>query len=188
MNMSKNLCLIAGVCLVLLGCRVEREQQAGGGAGTEKPSVTASSQIEAGRYLIMVSGCNDCHTDGFMQNNTIPENEWLTGSPVGWRGPWGTTYAQNLRLRIEDYTEDQWVTMAHTRNTLPPMAWFSLNNMSEKDLRAMYAYIKSMGPKGERMPTALPPGEEPETPYISLVPENLPDSLNRGSENERAGI
>lgn len=186
MNISRKLCLIAGVCL-LFGCRIEREQQASGKAASAKPSVTAASQIEAGRYLIMVSGCNDCHTDGFMQNSKIRESEWLTGSPIGWRGPWGTTYAQNLRLRVKDYTEDQWVTMARTRNTLPPMAWFSLNNMSEKDLRAMYAYIKWMGPKGERMPTALPPGVEPGTPYISLMPENMPDSLNMNSENQPAG-
>lgn len=167
---------LGGICLLLFACEVQRDQQAEK-PKNDNPHIEAESQIAAGRYLIMVSGCNDCHTSGFMQDHTIPESEWLTGSPVGWRGPWGTTYSQNLRRRVQNYTEDQWVTMAHTRSSLPPMAWFSLNNMSDEDLRAIYAYIKSLGPKGELMPPALPPGQEPETPYISLIPQNMPDSL-----------
>ena len=27
----------------------------------------------------------------------VPLQEWLTGVPVGFQGPWGTTYAANLR-------------------------------------------------------------------------------------------
>lgn len=164
---------IGCICLILGGCQAKIEHENGESTNAQ-PHVEAENQVAAGRYIIMVSGCNDCHTAGFMQNNKVPESDWLAGSPVGWRGPWGTTYAQNLRLRIGDYTEEQWVTMARTRNTMPPMAWFSLNNMSEKDLRAIYAYIKSLGPKGEHVPAALPAGEEPKTPYVSLMPQNMP--------------
>ena len=163
------------VCLFLGACEAERDHNENEATSNTGPHIVAESPVAAGRYLIMVGGCNDCHTPGFLQNSNVPESEWLTGSPVGWRGPWGTTYAQNLRLRIQDYTEDQWIQMAHTRNTLPPMAWFSLNSMNEEDLRAMYAYIKSLEPKGEPMPAALPPDQEPETPYLSLMPQNMPN-------------
>ena len=46
-----------------------------------------------------VASCNDCHTPGYMQKGgAVPVGEWLTGTPVGYQGPWGTTYAANLRL------------------------------------------------------------------------------------------
>ena len=53
------------------------------------------------RYLITIAGCNDCHTPNYPQSGgKTPEKEWLTGDALGWRGPWGTTYAPNLRLSI----------------------------------------------------------------------------------------
>ena len=55
-----------------------------------------------------------------------------------------------------------------------PMPWMNVNKMSEEDAKALYQYIKSLGPKGEHVPEALDPGVEPETPYISLEPQNLP--------------
>ncbi|MGM0744616.1 MAG: hypothetical protein ACQETF_04880 [Bacteroidota bacterium] len=54
-----------------------------------------------------VAGCNDCHTDGYlMMDGNIPEEEWLAGSPMGWQGPWRTTYASNLRLRVQEWPEN----------------------------------------------------------------------------------
>ena len=58
-----------------------------------------------GRYVIATSGCNDCHTPGYMTNDgTTPEQEWLKGDALGWQGPWGTTYAMNLRITVKDKT------------------------------------------------------------------------------------
>ena len=138
------------------------------------PFVSAMSEIEAGRYLITVGGCNDCHTDGYLQTEgNIPEESWLTGSKIGWRGPWGTTYASNLRIRVHELTEDEWVSTLHTRTALPPMPWMNVNKLSERDARAMYKYIKSLGSSGEVMPAPLPPDQEPETPFLLLEPQNM---------------
>jgi hypothetical protein len=129
------------------------------------------SPVEAGRYLVIISGCNDCHTDGYLQTEgDVPEERWLTGSPVGWRGPWGTTYAANLRLTVSEVSEDEWVAILKDRKALPPMPWMNLNQISESDARLLYQYIRSLGVAGERMPAALPPDEEPTTPYVSLAP------------------
>ena len=141
---------------------------------TSEPFVKAKSEIEAGRYLITVGGCNDCHTDGYLQTEgKIPEKNWLTGSKIGWRGPWGTTYASNLRIRVQELSEEDWVSTMHYRTAMPPMPWMNVNKMSEKDARAIYKYIKSLGSKGEVMPSALPPGEEPTTPFLLLEPQNM---------------
>src|SRR5262245_48025935 len=61
---------------------------------------TASSkQIERGRYLSIIGGCNDCHTSGFApRDGQVPESEWLMSAALGFSGPWKTTYAPNLRL------------------------------------------------------------------------------------------
>jgi mono/diheme cytochrome c family protein len=59
----------------------------------------ADPQVERGRYLIKIGGCNDCHTAGYAPaGGKVPESQWLTGDALCWRGPWGTTYATNLRL------------------------------------------------------------------------------------------
>ncbi len=137
----------------------------------EVPHVVAPSTAAAGRYLVILGGCNDCHTDGYLDKaGDVPEAQWLLGSQLGWRGPWGTTYARNLRLTVEDLSENDWVTMLRSRKDLPPMPWMNINRMTESDARAMYQYIQSLGPGGNHMPDVVPPDEEPATPYIWLVP------------------
>lgn len=136
--------------------------------------VKASTDIEAGRYLVIVGGCNDCHTEDYaMKEGDIPEENWLTGSVIGHRGPWGTTYASNLRLMVSDMEEDDWVEILKIRKSMPPMPWMNINKMSEKDTRALYKYIKSLGAKGEEMPRNVHPDQEPETPYVSYIPQNM---------------
>jgi mono/diheme cytochrome c family protein len=128
------------------------------------------SRVQRGRYLVTVSGCNDCHTDGYLPaNGKVPEKDWLTGSPVGYQGPWGTTYASNLRLVLARMTEAQWV--AHARKErLPPMPWFNLAQMTDADLKAVYAYVRSLGSAGAAMPAYVAPGGKVSTPYFVFVP------------------
>ena len=57
------------------------------------------SQVERGKYLVSISACDDCHTPNYgLSGGKVPEKDWLTGDSLGWQGPWGTTYAPNLRL------------------------------------------------------------------------------------------
>jgi mono/diheme cytochrome c family protein len=141
------------------------------------PHVMAKDQIEAGRYLVTIGGCNDCHTDGYLQSGgNVPEKDWLLGTSLGWQGEWGTTYPSNLRLTVQDLDEEEWVLVLHERTDLPPMPWMNVNKMSELDAKAIYHYIRSLGAAGDYVPEALNPGEEPQTPYLSLIPKNLPES------------
>jgi mono/diheme cytochrome c family protein len=130
---------------------------------------TGSNLVARGRYLIQVSGCNDCHTDAYLINNgNIPVDQWLRGSNFGWSGPWGTTYASNLRLFMQHMSEAEWINIAHSLSRRPPMPWFNLNKMHDDDLRAIYHFVRSLGDPGEPAPAYLPPGEEPNTPYASF--------------------
>lgn len=138
------------------------------------PRLLASSDSAAGRYLTIVGGCNDCHTPSWAESNgKTPPAEQLTGSPVGYRGPWGTTYPANLRTVAQRATEDRWVqilTTADGGHGRPPMPWMNTAQMSDHDLRVMYRYIRSLGPAGGPAPRAVPPGGTPTTPYINFVP------------------
>lgn len=160
--------LLGTMAWSLTGC--DQQPQAAA-AAPESPYVTAASVIDAGRYLVEVGGCNDCHTDGVMAGLKVPESDWLTGVGVGFRGPWGTTYATNLRLWIQPFTADQFIQMVRARNSRPPMPWQNLHAMSDQDLRAIYAYLKHLGPAGSPAPQFVPPDQEPKTPFIVMVPQ-----------------
>jgi len=134
-------------------------------------SSQGKNSIPAGRYLVIISRCNDCHTKEWIATEAkIPEQEWLAGDVTGWSGPWGTTYAPNLRLFIRRLSEDSWVSMAHTLQARPPMPWWALRVMKDKDLRDLYRFIKSLEPVGQQAPSYLPPGEQPKPPYFLFVP------------------
>lgn len=127
------------------------------------------SEPDYGRYLSIIAGCNDCHTPGYLfAEGKVQEKLWITGDRFGWRGPWGTTYAANLRILINALTEDQWVKTARTLKAKPPMPWFDVNIMKTEDLKALYQFIRSMGASGEPAPAYLPPDQEPTTPYALL--------------------
>jgi mono/diheme cytochrome c family protein len=132
-------------------------------AAQEKPDPL----VKRGRYVVQIGGCNDCHTAGYAPSGgKVPEAQWLTGDALGWYGPWGTTYPTNLRLYMQDLTEDQWVKKAKTLSARPPMPWFNVRDMSTGDLRAMYRYIRHLGPAGKPAPAYLPPDKTPSEPVV----------------------
>lgn len=125
--------------------------------------------VDLGRYLVQTTGCNDCHTSGYnASEGKLAEAQWLTGDSLGWSGPWGTTYAINLRLYFARLTEAQWLSHARVMKPRPPMPWFNLRAMSDTDLRAIYRYLKAAGPAGEPAPAYVPPGKTPAGPLVQF--------------------
>jgi mono/diheme cytochrome c family protein len=127
-----------------------------------------SAEAKRGRYLVQTSGCNDCHTPGYPPSGgKVEERLWLTGDRLGWRGPWGTTYPSNLRLVASTMTAQQFMIRARSE-LRPPMPWFTLRDMSDADVKAIYAYLKYMGPAGEPAPAYLPPDKAPSPPFVQF--------------------
>lgn len=161
---------LAGVSLIGLGELIAEPKAATNSAAPLVKPSSATTSVERGRYLVQIGGCNDCHTPDYGQlAGQKPVDEWLTGWSVGFRGPWGTSYASNLRLTVQGMTEEQWLSFARAPR-LPPMPWFSLRDMTDEDLRSIYLFISDLGPKGERMPNAAAPGQPVNTPYIVFEP------------------
>ena len=113
--------------------------------------------VEKGRFLVKKLGCNDCHTNGYLQSKgNIPENKWLEGDTIGWRGPLGTSYGLNLRLLFDTLNEEEWIEMAETLTSRPPMPHTILNAMNNEDLKAIYWFIRYLGPSGKPAPAFEP--------------------------------
>jgi len=98
-------------------------------------------------------------------------NQWaaLTNADLtAWAGPWGTSFAANITpdvaTGIGGSTADQFIKAMRTgkhlgvgRPILPPMPWFDLAVLNEGDLRAVFAYLKSIKPIKNQVPQPIPP-------------------------------
>jgi mono/diheme cytochrome c family protein len=136
-------------------------------SAADPPRGDDADLVGKGRYLTMIGGCNDCHTAGFAPAaGKIPESQWLLGDTLGWSGPWGTTYPSNLRLRFASMDLTTFKAYARTFSARPPMPYWAVNAMSERDLEALYAFVKSLGAAGEHAPAALPPGVTAKGPVV----------------------
>jgi cytochrome c553 len=85
-----------------------------------------------------------------------------------WRGPWGQSFAANLtpdqNTGLGIWTEDMFVKALRTgkhmgvsRPILPPMPWESFRNMSDADLKAIYAYLRTLKPIVNHVPDPIAP-------------------------------
>jgi len=135
-----------------------------GCAGLER---SQEQDVDRGRSLVKSMGCNDCHTPGYEERGLdIPEQDWLTGGTLGFLGPEGTTYPDNLRLLCDRISEDEWLILTRQMRKDAPMGAILLPKTPEEDLRAIYRFVKQLGPKGYPAPASLPAGVTPKTRYI----------------------
>ncbi len=164
----------------LVACRAPAPETALAGEPSPPPAATSVQApgedeiLARGEYLVRIAGCNDCHTAGYAERQgEVAKSDWLTGSPLGYSGPWGTTYATNLRMRIGGMDEAGWLAYSAQLRTRPIMPDFLLRSMPEADRLAIYRFVRSLGPAGGPAPAYLPPGQVPSPPYMQLV---LPDA------------
>jgi mono/diheme cytochrome c family protein len=99
----------------------------------------------------------------------VAVSSWDT---TAWAGPWGVSYAANLtpdeNTGIGSWSEETFVRALRTgrhmgvsRPILPPMPWGAFRNLTEEDLRAVYAYLRTVPPIRNRVPEPGPASEAP---------------------------
>ena len=77
------------------------------------------------------------------------------GPFTAWAGPWGISYTKNLtpdnETGLGTWTEQQFIETIRNgreqgrgRQILPPMPWPAYRNMTDADLKAVFAYLKSI--------------------------------------------
>ena len=127
------------------------------------------TDVERGRYVVEIMGCNDCHTPGYLvRRSNLPAEDWLVGSTLGFHGYFGTTYPTNLRLAVWNMSEEDWLILAKKMREGSAMADVMLPETADQDLRAIYSFIRYLGPKGTPAPASLPKGVQPTTQYIDV--------------------
>ena len=159
---DRALCIVA--ILLLGGCA---------GHVTESPHIAAATSAQAGRYAIMFAGCNDCHTPGWSRTaGAIPDAKWMTGTDIGYHGPWGTVYPKNVRLMASSMSRAGWIALFQAGPPVPVMPFwnYSHGRIDDRDLGAMYDFLKSLGPAGKDAPDDLSPSQKPHTKILVFSP------------------
>ena len=120
--------------------------------------------VAAGAVALLAGG----DSAGSGSSSDLPEDDWLVGGNLGFHGSWGTAYPSNLRLMLDGLSEEKWLALARQMRQSSPMSWVRLPKVSEQDLRAVYRFVKYLGPKGIPAPDRLPAGVTPTTDYIEF--------------------
>ena len=104
-----------------------------------------------------------------------PAGPWIASIAAtftSFSGPFGTTYAINLtpdpNTGIGIWTEDMFIKalktgkhMGTSRPIQPPMPWIWYRNATDDDLKAIFAYLKSIPPIVNRVPDYEEPKPAP---------------------------
>ena len=93
----------------------------------------------------------------------------ITSDLTSWIGPWGISYTANLTsdaTGIGEWKEEQFLYairegkfkgIAGSRPLLPPMPWQMYRNMTDDELKAIFAYLKTTKPIRNIVPQPTPP-------------------------------
>ncbi|MEJ0012130.1 MAG: c-type cytochrome [Bauldia sp.] len=145
------------------------------GATAALAAEPSAPSADYGKTVSIIGGCHDCHTADYGEKGgVINPDIALKGNPVGYNGPWGTTYAANLRIVAGKLSEDDWVKFLQTFEVRPPMPFYNVHALDEVQMRSLHQYILSLGAPGDPAPDYVPPGQKPKTPYLVFAPPVMP--------------
>jgi hypothetical protein len=171
-----------------------------------------AEKAKRGQYLVMVGGCDHCHTPMKMTpDGPAPDMErMLSGHPEGapdpggtlgpndlaltatdlttWKQQFGLVYARNLtpdKTGLGDWTEAQFIKSIRTgrhqgdgRALLPPMPWISYAGMTDEDLQAMWAFLRTLKPIKNVVPDPrVPP---PVLEQFGKINQHMIDAMKAG--------
>jgi mono/diheme cytochrome c family protein len=118
-------------------------------------AVTDSDRISRGRYLTRIGSCVDCHTPDDQMHRPIKGMEFAGGKQID--GP--PARSANLTpdpTGISYYDEDMFVRVLRSghvgaRALNPPMPWWVYRNMTDEDLKSIFAYLRTVKPVHNRV-------------------------------------
>lgn len=144
-------------------------------SGQAQQRAGANAAVERGRYLVGITGCHDCHSPK-VEGMTPDMSRALSGRPpttkppskadgeihasldlTAWTGPWGQSVASNLTPDPatgigKRYNEASFVATMRTGKkpngtaVMPPMPSEVYQNMTDDDLKAIWAYLQTIKP------------------------------------------
>jgi mono/diheme cytochrome c family protein len=140
-----------------------------------------SPEVERGRYLVQLTGCGACHTDGALIGEPNAAR-LLAGSEIGiaYTDPLsearpGVAYPPNLtpalKTGLGGWSDENVVAAirsgAHGRSgQLRVMPWAFYRQMTDQDASAIVAYLRSIPPVEHPVPSRVEPGRQAPAPYV----------------------
>ena len=115
---------------------------------------------------------------GAVPPGVIAPDKWaalVNGHLTAWAGPWGVSFSRNLTpdtaTGLGSWTEEMFIKTIRTgkhqgegRNLLPPMPWPVYKNMTDDDLKATWAFLRSLPPINNAVPDPVPPPQSAAAP------------------------
>lgn len=188
--------LAAAVASALAGCSsmgypLEHYEAAYTGIDLQTPAPDAermahldAALVEQGRHLVDVTGCAACHTDGALVGEPDPARA-LAGSDIGiaFTNPAtndlpGVVYPPNLTpdpaTGLGKWTDAQIARAIRTGSPraglesghLHVMAWPQFRHLSDDEMKAIVAYLRSIPAVEHRVPQRVAPGTRASAPYV----------------------
>jgi len=121
-----------------------------------------SDPVARGAHLVSLAGCPDCHTPQVKGEN-VAGMDFAGG--FAFPGPWGYVATANITpdaSGISYYDEGLFLEVLHSGQvkarklnaTMPVMIY---QNLTDDDMKAMFAYLKTVKPVKHRVDNSLPP-------------------------------
>jgi mono/diheme cytochrome c family protein len=129
------------------------------------PEPDTSTPVNRGKYLVEIAGCADCHTPQ-MRGQPLPGMNFAGGFII--EGPWGRVASANITPDVTTGfpydTEAMFASAlragyAKGRALNQIMPWESYRGLSDPDLLAIFAYLRSMPAVRHRVDNAKDPTE-----------------------------
>jgi len=139
-------------------------------AATLLPRAHADSQIDRGKYLVTLAGCNDCHTPGYFFGKPDMAR-YLGGSEVAFEIPGvgafpGRNITPDKETGIGNWTPEQIVTALQQgqrpdgRTLAPIMPYHAFSYLTKEDAFAIAAFLQSIPPVKNQVPGPFKPGDK----------------------------
>jgi mono/diheme cytochrome c family protein len=124
---------------------------------TAVPEPDMSDPVRRGEYLVTLANCDECHTPRDEKGRPLPGLEFSGGSVM--KGPWGEVATANITpdaSGISYYDEALFIETIRTgqvkaRKLSSLMPWGFFRSMTDDDLKAIFAYLRTLKPIRHRV-------------------------------------
>jgi len=123
------------------------------------PPPDLSTPEKRGEYLVTLASCGECHTP---MVNGQPETDKQFAGGMEFKGPWGNVQSANItpdKTGISYYDENRFIEAMRTGSVMgrplnPIMPWDGYRHMNDEDLKAIFAYLRTVKPVVNRVKRA----------------------------------
>ena len=128
------------------------------------PEPDLSTPEKRGKYLVTIAGCAGCHTPQDAHGQPLPGMDFAGGFILD--GPWGRVASANITpdpSGIPYYDVGMFTEVMRTgfvggaRKLNQIMPWHAFRGMTDEDLAAIFAYLKTVKPVSHHVENTEPP-------------------------------